>query len=246
MRIGRGLIAAGAGLLLAGCSAAGLREGETWLPLVNTIDSGTIVMDAGQFLVALNTALLGEGEGDTLVLSDPETGAKLELPDATTVSTAEQVYEQDGAPGIDYLVITLRRLGSLESLVTHGVKDGAEVGFSDFFKVGGITVQPVDATLSQAITLTVPVNSNNSDTGLELFKWIPSAQTTFAVGTGSAAAGDVNRARGKGVSGIETVTGNWEFVNTAVTINTDNTASFSVSSFGQYAVVADVQPGAGT
>lgn len=233
MRIGRGWIAAvGAGLLMAGCSAAGLREGDTYLPLVNTIDSGTIAMDEGDFLVSNNTAILGDGTGDTLVLSDPATGVKLELSDATTVSTAEQVYEQDGTPGIDYLIITLRRLGSMESLVHHGLKDGATIGFSDFFKVGGITVQPVDGTLSKTITLTVPVASINEDPSLELYKWIPSLQTTFSAPGG-----------GKGASGIETVTGNWEFVNTTVTVNTDSTVTFSVNSFGQYAVVSDILPG---
>jgi hypothetical protein len=230
-RVWRGVALCAASFLLAACGAAGLREGDVYLPVVNQIDSGSIVMKEGEFLVSLNAALLGDAEGDTLILSDPATGAKLELPDATTVGTAEQVYEMDGKAGIDYLVITLRRLGSMEGLVTHGVKDNAEVGFSDFFKVGGITVQPVDASLSQSITLTVPINSTNQDTSLELYKWIPSAQATLSAGGG------------KSASGIETVTGNWVFVSSTVTVNTDGTATFSVGSFGQYAVVSDIVPG---
>jgi len=232
-RVLRGATGGAAALLLTACSAAGIREGDIYLPVVNQIDSGSIAMQEGQFLVSLNAALLGGTAGDTLILSDPDTGVKFELSDATSIGTGEQVYEMDGKAGIDYLVITLRRIGSMESLSTRAFKDAGLVPFGDFFKVGGLAIQPLDGGLSAAAKVTVPIHTLNTDTSLELYKWVPSVSTTFsAPGTG------------KGASGSETVTGEWQFVSATVTDNADHTASFSVSSFGQYAVVADTLPGA--
>jgi hypothetical protein len=99
------------------------------------------------------------------------------------------------------------------------------VDASTFFKVGGLSVQPLDATCSPGITLVTPI-ATTTDTSLELYKWISAADSTSSVSHSA--------------SGIDSLEGHWVFQSVTVTKNTDDTASFTVTSFGQYAVVADV------
>jgi len=211
-------------LLSGGCATPPVYFGDQYLPLINQIDTGRITMDQGVFKVSLNGDILS-GEGDTLVLSDATTLQRFEMTDNTSVSTGEQIYEEDDTTGIDYLVVTLRRIGRKEGEVTRATKSGAPVAADTFFKVGGLSVQPLDAACSPGITLVTPITST-TDTSLELYKWISAADSASSVSRSS--------------SGIDTIEGHWVFQSVTVTKNADDTASFTVTSFGQYAVVADV------
>jgi hypothetical protein len=200
------------GVLVNTGSATNPFTADFFLPGVNTVDSGEITLTAGLF----------NGSGNDLVFTEPFSTSQLRIPDQAVFSTAQPIYDMDGDGAPDYIVLTLRALSAQAARSVSAIgQNGAAVAASTFYKVGGIAILPISATLSTPAQVTLPVNAAANPaqgTQYPLYKW------------------DGNYAGPQGASA--SATGVWRFVEMVTVDSTGNTVTFPVSSFGEYAVVA--------
>ncbi|MEZ5338428.1 MAG: hypothetical protein R3F46_09185 [bacterium] len=188
------------------------------ISLLNTgVDSGGITTfpDEGFFL----------GDGNDLSLTATSTPVTIVIRDNTFFSGVEQIYDTDGNGKMDYINISVR---ALSAQAAASIDNNSGLGANDFFKGGGVLIEPYDTNLSIACQVTIPINSGTAFSAADyaLFRWN----------------GDYKAPS----SDIGTDVGVWEFVNTPVTNNGDNTVTFSVSQFGEYTVVVSHDQGGGS
>ena len=189
-----------------------------FLPIVHTLDIKLEAELVGGEYDGLGTDLTYPAE--TALTS----GASFTIRDGTAISTAEQIYDIDGDGVIDYIVLTIRSLSAQAR--GNGTVLGRD-GFAnpiDFYLVGGATFEPHDASFVPTIELNLPLSGSAVFTGssLPVYKFNPAftdtRDTSADIGDGS---------------------GYWELVGAGAVADNGLTVSISVSSFGQYAVVAD-------
>lgn len=189
-----------------------------FLPVVHTLD------------IKLEAELIGgayDGLGNDLTYpaeTGATSGASFTIRDGTSISTAEQIYDVDGDGLIDYIVMTIRSLSAqARGNGTVLERDGFE-NPSDFFLVGGASFEPHDTTFVPTIELNLPLSGSAvySTTTLPVYKFNPSFTDTRDA---SADIGDGS--------------GYWELVGNGDVAENGLTVSVSVSSFGQYVVVAE-------
>jgi len=217
------------------------RGAGIFLPTINRVDSGKIPLENG--------VLVGSGQ----LLLDPASGARVALPQNTTVRSSDKYYDDDLDGDLDFIVLTIRPLSAHAAANVTAYLDSAQqeaVAPAKFVKVGGLALEPVGATFEPYVTVAMPVHpvAEPAD-GLEY---------------------DLYRFNDGSISGrtvaddIGTDTGWWEYVGTATVQEPPQAASslrgasqatqyyvsFDIaynaadpgSSFGQYCIVDDDIP----
>ncbi len=230
------LILALAVLALAGCSASSPYESpkSVFLVPIPTVDSGVISLVNGNFDIGGDAGSGGVIPGDSAL-------PRVFIPNDTILRSPEQIYDLDGDRDLDYVVVTLRALSAQAALSNTAVKAGVPVFVDDFIKVGGASIQPHDLRTSEPCEITLPVNSLNTDTTLELYKLTEVDRDDL----------DGALSGGRQTSGLPSVVGKWVFVEN-LTPNTDGSVTFEVggdgdleADFGQFCVVSqDIPTGA--
>lgn len=224
-------------LLVAGCSSGNRIDtvedgpgGGHSIPQIPEVDWPTIFLlndpvadqqgietfpDEGFFL----------GGGNDLSLTATVTPVTLVVKDNTFFSGAEQIYDTDGNGIMDFINISVR---SLSAQAAASLDNNTALSPSDFFKGGGVLIEPYDTIVSISTEVTIPINSNPEFTSADyaLFRWNGNYKAPS--------------------SDIGTDVGTWEFVNTPVTNNGDNTVTFNVSRYGEYTVVVSHDQGGGS
>jgi hypothetical protein len=186
---------------------------DIFLPAVNTVDSGVINLTNGRF----------NGAGENLVFTEPFSGSRLRIPDQTSFSGPDQIFDTDGDADYDYIILTLRALSAqaAESVNASGAL-GAGVNPRTFYKVAGISILPLDSVVAASVDVTLPISAaGNPSAGkqYQLYRWTPAYGGPGEAYTRS--------------------TGSWQFVSNVTADSTGNTVTFTVSRLGQYAVATD-------
>ncbi len=189
-----------------------------FLPIVHTLD------------IRLEAELSwGEYDGLGSDLTYPAetgvtSGTSFTIRDGTEIATGEQIYDIDGDGVIDYIVMTIRSLSAqARGNGTVLERDGLE-NPNDFFLVGGASFEPHDASFVPTIELNLPLSGSAvyDGTTLPVYKFNPEYTDNRGA---SADIGDGS--------------GYWELIGDGDVAANGLTVSISVSSFGQYAVVAE-------
>jgi hypothetical protein len=184
-------------------------QGMNFLPTILQTDSGSL---------ALTSGVLATG-GDI-----PSAGAlpSVGLQDGTTIFTAADNTDTTGDGKPDYIVVTLRPLSmeAVETMIADVYPDPA-AGEYKFYKVGGLSLLPLDATFSSAVTVNVPVHTAAD----------PTVGTIFSLYefTGGLT--------GRQASAVDAASGYWHRLGT-VTVSTDGMVSFTTYNFGQFAIIS--------
>ena len=222
-----------AGLMLGGCASnqpleltnpSDAKNGfaaDHFLPDVNTVDSGKLTLSGfGVY----------DGGGNPLVFTEPFSTSQLQIADQTTFNTGEQIYDLDGNGHPDYMILTLRALSAVAARSVDAIGPGATVvPGPTFYKIGGIAVLPVDATVDKPAQLTLPVSpkvSPTAGTTYQLYKW----KSNYTGPAGPSA----------------TTPGVWQYVQDVTVDSTGSTVTFPISTFGEYAIVTASVPATAT
>lgn len=225
-------------IALAGCGVDSPYQTpkSVFLVPIATVDSGVFNLTNGVFDV-------GGGTDSGGVI--PAEGAlpRVFIPNGTKIRSSEQIYDLDSDHILDYFVVTIRALSAQGANSDTAVKNGVPVPPAQFWKVGGAAVLPLDTTVDHQAEITLPVNSLNADTSLELYRLNEISRDQLDGATSG----------GRQTSGTPSVVGQWVYVSD-LTTNTDGSVTFKVGAdtddapdFGQFAVVSDVKPtGAGS
>ena len=233
------LLLVAAALLVSGCSSGNRIDttedgpgGGHDIPLIPEVDWPTIFLlndgvdtnsdqvpdsfpDEGFFL----------GGGNDLSLTATTSPVNVVIRDNTFFSGVEQIYDTDGNGIMDYVNISVRALSAQASA---SLDNNSGLAPLDFFKGGGVLIEPYNNNVSVATQITIPINSSTefSTADYSLFRWNGDYRTPS--------------------SDIGTDVGVWEFVNSPVTNNGDNTVTFDVSLYGEYTVVVTHDQGGGS
>ena len=193
-------------------------------PTINLLNDGTDT-NADSILDSFPDEGKFLGGGNDLSLSATSSPVTLVIRDNTFFSGVEQIYDTDGNGIMDYINVSVR---AVSAQAAASQDNNAGLAANNFFKGGAIFVRPGDANINLAMQVTIPINDGTafSQANYALFRWNGNYKAPS--------------------SDIGTNVGIWENVNTAVTNNGDNTVTFSVSRFGEYAVVVAHDQGGGS
>jgi hypothetical protein len=230
------LLSAACMLLLAGCGSGNRIDttqdgpgGGHNIPLIPEIDWPTInllndsVDNGGVISFPDEGKFLGGG--NDLSLSATVVPLTLVIRDNTFFSGADQIYDVDGNGIMDYINVSVR---AVSAQAAASLDNNSGLIPVDFIKGGAVHIMPNFTNLSLAMEVTIPINDSASFSSVDyvLFHWNGNYKAPSA--------------------DIGTNVGIWESVNTPVTNNGDNTVTFNVSSYGEYAVIVSHDEGGGS
>jgi len=197
---------------LCGCTSGNWfdhPQGMNFLPTILQKDSGSLALTAG---------VLATG-GDI-----PATAAlpSVTLQNNTTITTDADNNDTTGDGKPDFIVVTLRPLSmeAVETMAADVYPDPVAREYK-FYKVGGLSLLPLDATFSSAVTVNVPVAAAGGPTVGKIFSLYE-----FVGGL-----------TGRQASAVDAASGYWHRLET-VTVSTDGMVSFTTYNFGQFAIIS--------